>query len=169
MESRAKLFGHAVHPILVMFPLGLLLISVLFDALRLITGDKKWGTVAFWNIVAGCIGGWIAMIPGAIDWWFIPPNTRAKRIATLHAIAADGAINLFFFSWLARRHNPDDPDQRALLCSALGAAVLGLVGWLGGELIERLGVAVSPGANLNAPSSLTQPELPTLRTDREVE
>jgi hypothetical protein len=28
-------------------------------------------------------------------------------------------------------------------------------GWLGGELVDRLGVGVDEGANLNAPSSLS--------------
>jgi len=35
----------------------------------------------------------------------------------------------------------------------VAAALLG--GWLGGELVERLGVGVTPDANLNAPNSLT--------------
>ena len=35
----------------------------------------------------------------------------------------------------------------------VAAALLG--GWLGGELVERLGVGVTPNANLNAPNSLT--------------
>ena len=30
-------------------------------------------------------------------------------------------------------------------------------GWLGGELVDRLGVGVDDGANLNAPSSLAGP------------
>jgi hypothetical protein len=30
-----------------------------------------------------------------------------------------------------------------------------ITGWLGGELVERLGVGVDEGANLNAPNSLT--------------
>jgi len=31
-----------------------------------------------------------------------------------------------------------------------------VTGWLGGELVDRLGVGVSDGANLDAPSSITQ-------------
>jgi hypothetical protein len=34
---------------------------------------------------------------------------------------------------------------------ALGA----VAGWLGGELVDRLGVGVDEGANLDAPSSLS--------------
>jgi len=42
-----------------------------------------------------------------------------------------------------------------LVCSFVGLAVAMLGGWFGCELVERLGVGVSPDANLNAPSSLT--------------
>lgn len=33
-------------------------------------------------------------------------------------------------------------------------------GWLGGELVDRLGVGVHEGANVNAPSSLSHGEVP---------
>ena len=159
MESRAKVLGHGAHPILVAFPIGLLLSSIGFDLLRLISGKKIWGQIAFWNIIAGCVSGWVSMLPAAIDWWFLPWRTRAKRVATVHALAADTSINLFLASWVLRRKDPENPPLKALLLSALGGLVLGLVGWLGGELVERLGVGVTPGAHLNAPNSLTHPEL----------
>ena len=157
MESRAKVLGHGAHPILVAFPIGLLISSIGFDLLRLITGRKIWGQVAFWNIIAGCVGGWVSMLPAAVDWWFLPWRTRAKRVATIHAVVADTGINLFFASWLVRRRDPENPSPKALLLSALGGAVLGLVGWLGGELVQRMGVGVEHGANLDAPNSLRAP------------
>jgi hypothetical protein len=43
----------------------------------------------------------------------------------------------------------------AYVLSFLGAALLGVTGWLGGELTLRLGIGVDEGANLNAPSSLS--------------
>jgi len=36
-----------------------------------------------------------------------------------------------------------------------GAGVALFAGWLGGELVERLGVGVDTGAHLDAPSSLS--------------
>jgi uncharacterized membrane protein len=159
MNSRAKILGHGTHPLLVAFPIGLLISSIGFDILGLLTGDKKWSQIAFWNITAGCLSGWASMVPAAIDWWFLPWRTRAKRVATVHALAADTSINLFLASWLMRRNDPSNPPPKALLLSALGGAMLTVVGWLGGELVERLGVGVTPGAHLNAPNSLTHPEL----------
>jgi uncharacterized membrane protein len=159
MESRARFLGHGAHPILVAFPIGLLLSSIGFDLLRLISGKKIWSQIAFWNITAGCVSGWVSMLPAAVDWWFLPWHTRAKRIATIHAVAADSGINLFLASWALRRKNPENPPLKALLLSALGGLVLGLVGWMGGELVQRMGVGVSPGANLDAPNSLLSPNL----------
>src|SRR5258705_8799722 len=44
MESRARFLGHAIHPILIVFPLGLLSTAVLFDVLHLITRNPVWST-----------------------------------------------------------------------------------------------------------------------------
>lgn len=153
MESRFKLLGHGAHPILVAFPIGLLLSALGFDLLRQITGDKKWAQIAFWNMIAGCLSGWASMLPGAVDWWFLPRGTRAKKVATIHAVAADTGINLFFASWLLRRKDPENPSPKALALAGLGGLVLSLVGWLGGELVQRMGVSVQPGAGLEGPGA----------------
>jgi uncharacterized membrane protein len=36
MESKAKLFGHPIHQILIVFPLGLLATAVIFDVIYLL-------------------------------------------------------------------------------------------------------------------------------------
>ena len=46
MESRAKFLGHAVHPILIVFPLGLLATAVVFDIIYLIWGSADMASVA---------------------------------------------------------------------------------------------------------------------------
>ena len=154
MESRVKILGHGIHPILVGLPIGLLASALGFDLLGLLTGDKKWRQIAFWNMAAGCVSGWASMLPGAVDWWFLPKGTRAKRVGLVHAIIGDATINLFAASWWARRHDPENPPAKATLLALLGGMALGAVGWFGGELVQRMGVSVSPDANLDAPSSL---------------
>ena len=155
MESKAKLFGHAIHPIMIVYPLGLLSTAVIFDVIYLVTGNPTWTTVSFWMIAAGIIGGLLAAVFGLIDFLAIPSGTRAKRIGLLHGLINVGVVILFAASWYLRRESPEAPSTAALALSfiAVGAALLG--GWLGGELVERLGVGVVPGANLNAPNSLT--------------
>jgi uncharacterized membrane protein len=155
MESKAKILGHAIHPIMIVFPLGLLATAAIFDALYLFTSNSTWPVVAFWMIAAGLIGGLVAALFGLIDYLNIPFGTRAKRIGLYHALVNVAAMILFALSLWLRWAVPEVPTTTALLCSFAGVAVALVGGWFGGELVERLGVGVSPDANLNAPNSLT--------------
>jgi uncharacterized membrane protein len=163
MESRARLFGHAIHPILVVFPLGLLVSSLIFDIIGLAIGIQTLAAVSFWNIAAGVVGGLVAAVFGLIDWLAIPTGTRARAVGLWHGLGNVLLVVLFLISWLLRLGVPGyAPSTTAMVLSVI-AVLLGMVtGWLGGELVQRLGVGVAPGANPNAPSSLsaelTQPQ-----------
>src|ERR1041385_4667503 len=168
MESKAKLFGHAIHPIMIVYPLGLLSTAVVFDIIYLVTGNPTWTTVSFWMIAAGIIGGLLAAVFGLIDYLAIPRGTRASSIGLIHGLTNVGVVVLFIASWLLRRDSPGVPPTIAFALSFIGVAGALLGGWLGGELVERLGVSVTPGANLNAPNSLTHGARETKRmTDAE--
>lgn len=158
MESRAKLFGHAIHPILIVYPLGLLSTAVIFDVIHLVTANPRWATVSFWMMAAGIVGGLLAALFGLIDYLNIPGKTRAKRIGMLHGLTNLGVMLLFAASWWLRSNLPEAPSTLALALSFIGVGAALLGGWLGGELVERLGVGVAENANLNAPNSLTQPD-----------
>jgi uncharacterized membrane protein len=155
MESHAKIFGHPVHPMLVVFPLGLLAASLGFDAGFLATGNLEFAIVSFWMIGAGILGGLLAAIFGAVDWWAIPRNTRAWTIATLHGGGNLVVVLLFIANWFLRLYTPaNEPQGFEILLSCIAVALALCTGWLGGELVDRLGVGVDEGANLDAPSSL---------------
>jgi uncharacterized membrane protein len=159
MESRAKLLGHPLHQMLIVFPLGLLVTAVVFDGIYYFGGrSPRWAEVSYWMIVAGLIGGLAAAVPGWIDWFAIPAGTRAKAIGLWHGLGnAFGVLGLFAISWYLRKDTPDTPPDIALLLSLGGVLIGGVTAWLGGELVDRLGVGVHPGAHLNAPNSLTHP------------
>ena len=155
MESKFKVAGHPFHPMLIVFPLGLLATAVAFDIVGLASSGTTCFTVSFWMIAAGIIGGLLAALPGLVDWWAIPRNTRAKAIGLWHGVGNVVCVLLFIASWFVRRGNNDVPTNGALVLS-FAAVVLALItGWLGGELVDRLGVGVDHGANLDAPSSLS--------------
>jgi uncharacterized membrane protein len=156
MESKVKLLGHPIHPMLIVFPLGLLAMSLIFDVIRLLTDNAVFAEVAYWNILAGVIAGLLAAIPGAIDYFAIPAGTRAKRVGLMHGVGNVVVVLLFAISWFLRRGEPDHiPGTLALLLSVLGAGTALFTGWLGGELVDRLGIGVDPGAHPDAPSSLS--------------
>ncbi len=155
MESKAKLLGHPIHPMLIVFPLGLLATTVAFDIVGLASSDTTWFRISFWMIAAGIIGGLLAALPGLIDWWAIPSGTRAKNIGLLHGVGNVVVVLLFIVSWFLRRPVPEAPSGAAFALSFIGVALALVTGWLGGELVDRLGVGVDSGAHLNAPSSLS--------------
>lgn len=155
MESRAKLFGHPIHQMLIVFPLGLLATAVIFDIIGMFLGDLRWIEMAFYLIGAGIIAGLVSAVFGTIDYLAIPAGTRAKRIGALHGLGNVVVILLFAASWLLRWNDVSSPGTLAYVCSFAGAGLALVTGWLGGELVDRLGVGVDDGAHLNAPSSLS--------------
>ncbi|MBA2333570.1 MAG: DUF2231 domain-containing protein [Pyrinomonadaceae bacterium] len=155
MESRAKFLGHAVHPILIVFPLGLLATGVVFDVVYRIWGNPTMAVVAYWMIAAGIIGGLLAAPFGWIDWLAIPSATRAKRIGLWHGLGNTTALVLFIGSWWLRYDVPERPELFASVLSFIGAGMAAFGGWLGGELVERLGIGIDDGAHADAPNSLT--------------
>jgi uncharacterized membrane protein len=157
MESRVKLAGHPAHPVLIVFPLGLLSTAVVFDILYLVTSAVRWTEVAYYLIGAGVIGGLAAAIPGWVDWAAIPVRTRAKRVGLVHGIGNVLVLGLFALSWLLRHPNSSQPPIGAIVAGVVGVVLVSATAWLGGELVEHLGVGVDDGANLDAPNSLSEP------------
>ena len=156
MDSRAKLLGHPIHPMLIVLPLGLFISAVVFDALYLWRGTPAFATVAYWNIAGGIIGGLLAAVFGLIDWLAIPAGTRAKRIGLLHGGSNVVVVLIFAAVWWMRGDAADATPTTSLFLLEIVALGLGSVaGWLGGELVDRLGVGVDDGAHLDAPSSLS--------------
>jgi hypothetical protein len=90
-----------------------------------------------------------------VDWLAIPRGTRAKRIGLIHGVGNVVVVALFALSWFIRQDNPAAPPTEAVVAGLIGAGLAVFTGWLGGELVDRLGVGVDDGAHLDAPSSLT--------------
>ena len=157
MEAKAKFLGHPIHQMLIVFPLGLLATAVIFDVIHLVTGSPTMAVVAYWMIAAGIVGGLVAAPFGLVDWFSIPAGTRAKSVGLRHAAGNVAALVLFAASWFLRGDAPEDPSTTAFVVALVGAGVAAASGWLGGELVGRLGVGVDDGAHLDAPSSLKGP------------
>jgi uncharacterized membrane protein len=155
MESRVKLAGHPVHPMLIVFPLGLLTTAVIFDIIGVATSNAEWHAISFWMIAAGIIGGLLAAVFGLVDWLAIPNGTRAKRIGLWHGLGNVVVTLLFAIEWLSRRADPRNASGTAIGIGVAAVLLALVTGWLGGELVDRLGVGVDDGAHLDAPSSLS--------------
>lgn len=153
MKSRVTLFGHSVHQMLIVFPLGLLATAMVFDLIALYSGNAGWWTTSYWVLVAGIVGALLAAPFGLIDWLAIPRDTRARRIGAVHGLGNGVVALLFVGSWLLR-DPAAEPRTVALVLSFCGLALALVTGWLGGELVTRLGIGVTDGAGLNASNSM---------------
>jgi uncharacterized membrane protein len=141
---------------LIVFPLGLLGTAVIFDLIAKFTGNQGLYGVSYWMMAAGVVGGLLAAVFGFMDWMGIKPDTRARRIGAYHGLGNLAVVLLFALSWWMRSNDANHiPGGLEFTLSLLGFLLSLVTGWLGGELVYRLGMAVEEGAHENAPSSLT--------------
>jgi uncharacterized membrane protein len=155
MQAKARSLGHPIHPVLIVFPLGLFPVAAIFDIVYWVTQNGRWADISFWLIAAGIIGGLLAAVFGLIDWLGIPPRTRAKAIGLLHGGTNVVVVVLFAVSWLLRRAHPSTPTTLEIVLGLIAVGLTFFSGWLGGELVYRLNIAVDEGAHANSPSSLS--------------
>ncbi|HSH22051.1 MAG TPA: DUF2231 domain-containing protein, partial [Candidatus Caenarcaniphilales bacterium] len=141
MESKAKAAGHAIHPMLIPFPLALLPAGLAFDGLYLWKRDDAFAVAAYWTIAASVVSGAVAGAFGLRDWLAIPPNTRAKRVGLWHGAGNVAILGLAAASTVLRHDRRRyRPTPLAIGSAAVAGAASAVTGWLGGELVERLGV-----------------------------
>jgi uncharacterized membrane protein len=124
---------------------------VVFDIVYLSADRSGFAVAAAYMIGAGIISGLLAAPFGWIDWFKIPAGTRVKTVGLVHGLGNIVMIVLFAVSWLLRVNNGWEPTAWALVCSFAAVLLAVVTAWLGGELVERLGVGVDEGAGIRAP------------------
>jgi uncharacterized membrane protein len=155
MESRVKLLGHPVHQMLIPIPAGLFIVGAVLDIVDVFVNATWIPTVTYWNIAIGIFSALVAAIFGFADWTKIPRDTRAKRVGTIHGIGNVTAVVLFAFAlWIRSNELGYAVTGAALALEVVALVLLGVTAWLGGELVDRLGIGVDDGAHVNAPNSL---------------
>ena len=147
MASPASFMRHPIHPMLIPFPIALWVFSLVADVVYLWRGNVGWEWMAYWTILAGCLGAVAAAVFGIIDYFSIKDKQVAK-IAGWHARFNVLALVLFATSWYFRRGvdfaNPNGRLTLPIALSAVGIVAVTISGWLGGELVFKHGVAVNP-------------------------
>ncbi|MGA0567252.1 DUF2231 domain-containing protein [Rathayibacter sp. KR2-224] len=137
-------YGHPFHPMIVTIPIGTWLASVVFDIVALSGVEPRaFALTSQWLIAIGVIGAAIAACFGLIDLSGIPSRTRAKRTGLLHLTFNTIALILFIVSFIIRAVQGPDPSVVGFILSIIGLIVVGVSGYLGGELAYRYGVRVA--------------------------
>jgi len=82
----ASVGKHPLHSILVAFPIGLWIFSLVCDlTFRFASRDAVWHQMAWYTLVAGVIGAIVAAIPGLIDFFSIT-DPRAGKVGMIHLV-----------------------------------------------------------------------------------
>ncbi len=163
-DSQTKVGGHPVHPMLVIYPIALITLAVVTDIVLFSTDAARWSDFSVWLLVFGIGGGAIAAGAGWLDWLGLPKGSRAKTIGLYHAGVNNAALLLAGISLLLRVLDDNETSLLRFLLLLLAVGAIGIGGYLGGELIYKLGVAVDRQA-FDAASAQTT-ELETVRPGR---
>ena len=138
MESRLRVAGQAVHPVLVMFPLGLFTMAVLFDIATLLGAPDALGVLAYWNIIGGLLGGAVVALATTVDLVFIRADALVKRMGVWLGLAHMGVLVLFAVILMLRMRTPDRTAGPVLLTLEMLTLIgAGFAAWHGGELVNR--------------------------------
>src|SRR6266511_2860860 len=105
---QGKPIGHPLHTILVHFPIGLFLLSFIFDICGVVCGGAPSPNVfvrpAFYTMALGVLMAVLAAIPGVVDYSAIRRDHPGRRIATYHMILNLTAVVLYIIN-IALRGN----------------------------------------------------------------
>lgn len=156
IESTAKIGDHPIHPLLVPFPIALLVATLACDIIFLASGNPFWAGAAAWSLGAGVIMGAIAAVAGLTD-FLGNGRIRALRDAWQHFLG-NAVVLVLAFANLYMRWSAPAVDTMVVpwgvVLSAATAGLLVYTGWKGGNLVYRHRVGVGPEpvtATLDAP------------------
>ena len=142
MASPASVGRHPIHPILVAFPIGLWIFSLVCDLVFVFGwGGPVWKDVAFYTMAGGTVGALLAAVPGLIDLLSLS-DPRVKRLGVWHMSINLAAVAVFVVDLWIRRGARE--AGAPVLLSVLGVILIFISGWLGGEMVYVHGVAVEP-------------------------
>ncbi len=137
VESTAAAFRHPIHPMLIPFPIASLIGALVTDFAFRASGNGFWADASFWLLLTGVVTGLIAAIPGMIDFSTID-RVRSLTSAWMHAGGNVVAVVLAIINLSLRWTDPAAGAQGwGLGLSLVTVALLGVTGWLGGELSYR--------------------------------
>jgi uncharacterized membrane protein len=145
MSTPASIAKHPLHPMLVVFPIGLWVFSLISDFVFLLGRDSRWNDVAFYTMAGGLIGAVLAAVPGFVDMFSIS-DKKVGKIAWNHMILNLIAVVIFAVDFYLRLRNPAGAIFSIVLSpivlSLAGVLFIAVSGWLGGEMVYVHGMGV---------------------------
>ncbi|MGZ3769308.1 MAG: DUF2231 domain-containing protein [Bdellovibrio sp.] len=151
MYSKAKIAGHAIHPMINGFPTTFYFLTLVgFVVFQSISPDTFWYKLGYFSNFAAIVTAIVAAIPGFIDWTLgIPKASAAKKHGRTHMILQLVTLALFAISatiiggdW----NNPTVSLGTPIFLTVVGCLVHMAGNYYGWDLVTRhkVGVQMSP-------------------------
>jgi uncharacterized membrane protein len=153
IATTAKIGEHPIHPMLIPFPIALLVATFACDIVFWSTGNSFWADAAFWSLTAAIVTALVAALAGFAD-FFGNEQIRAIGDAWKHMLGNLAAVVLACVNlWL--RYDGGRADAILPWGLVLSTAVVLLLlytGWKGGELVYRYRIGMQT-ESAQAPSA----------------
>ncbi len=168
MYSKARIAGHPIHPMVVVFPIALFAATVALLLAYVGSSDAFYYRAAMVANLGGVVTSLIAVIPGAIDLYALPSPSRAREMARRHAggaLLVTGVYGLsgalLYRGWTGRVMVDGRWDLDAtipLAISVLGLVLLVSAAMAGWALVQTHHVGIKP-ARVHPDRPSREPEL----------
>lgn len=144
--SSIAIFGHPIHPVIVIFPIAFLSGVAGADLGYWLTHDPFWSRAAVWLLGLGILTAVAAAVTGMIDFVKVP-RARHRTAGWAHMTLNIAVLLLSLINFGIRFNNPSGAILPfGLILSGTVAVLLLVSGWFGGELTFRHKVGiVGPG------------------------
>jgi uncharacterized membrane protein len=137
-----KIFGHPLHLILAGPTLGILGACSVLDLCYWFTENSAFLPAILWLLGFSLLLSLATMTTGLLDYLKLfqkelGENKVRLKIASFHLTVMLTTVSFNALSFFLRWKNADAPHLVASVFLYIGAALLPLGGWLGGELVLR--------------------------------
>ncbi len=143
-----------LHPYTVHFPIVLYLLGVLFTGIHLWRNAAETERFAGWCFGLSAVATLAACLLGLVDQGQLAPTDPRLDVVNAHITAGVALLIINGLLVYMRARWPNVLARyrwRYLGVMALGLVAVVASGWLGGELVYRLHVGISPGPGFPIP------------------
>ncbi|ESX63800.1 DUF2231 domain-containing protein [Mesorhizobium sp. M0142] len=159
VATTAKIGSHPIHPMLIPFPIALLVSVFLSDLVFWSTGNAFWAEASFWLLGFALLMSAAAALAGFADFL---GNSRVRSInaAWHHMVGNVVAVVLALASFILRLSAgaAEGALPWGLALSTIVVLLLLYTGWKGGTLVyeHRVGVHPEEGEDVNSRPELSR-------------
>ncbi len=144
LSSRVTIAGHPVHPMLIPFPVGFLVLLAVSDVIFASTENAFWAELSLYLLIGGILTAALAAVFGFIDFVGLKAARRG-RAGWLHLGANLSVVALSLANLAVRFYEPAaNVVPAGLVLSLLVAGLLVVSGVAGNHLVYRQRIGIEP-------------------------